>query len=219
MAPVLYRAVQRISAHRRSPNTPTCAAWRFAIGQDIELIYEPNDRQALVPARERDIAAREGRADDERWHRTREGRRIYCSGVVTPISDASFNGFAKTVRDLTARKQREDANREALAREQAALEQALSSNQLKDEFIAVLSHELKHPLNLIGVKTEMLPRLPETRDIPAVREAAASIRAAVRAQAQARIDENQKLADLLRAAVGTATLGSVSERTKDPSAT
>ncbi|PLP99542.1 CheR family methyltransferase [Cupriavidus pauculus] len=154
------------------------------IGQDIELIYEPNDRQALVPARERDVAAKEERADDERWYRTREGRRVYCSGVVTPISDASFSGFAKIVRDLTTRKQREDANREALAREQAAREQALSSNQLKDEFIAILSHELKHPLNLIGVKAEMLPRFPEARQIAAVRDAAASIRQAVRTQAQ-----------------------------------
>jgi two-component system CheB/CheR fusion protein len=154
------------------------------IGQDIELIYELNDRRALVPARERDIAARDGRADDERWHRTKEGRRIYCSGVVTPIADASFSGFAKIVRDLTARKQREDADREALTREQTAREQALSSNQLKDEFIAVLSHELKHPLNLIGVKAEMLPRLPEARHIAAVRDAAAAIRQAVRTQAQ-----------------------------------
>ncbi|MBT2790408.1 CheR family methyltransferase [Paraburkholderia strydomiana] len=154
------------------------------LGQDIELVYEPNDRQALVPARERETAANDGRADDERWHRTKEGRRIYCSGVVTPILDASFSGFAKIVRDLIARKQHEDANREALAREQAAREQALSSNQLKDEFIAILSHELKHPLNLIGVKAEMLPRLPEARHIAGVRDAAASIRQAVRAQAQ-----------------------------------
>lgn len=172
------------------------------IGQDVELIYEPNDRQALVPARERDIATREGRADDERWHRTKDGRRIFCSGVVTPISDTSFSGFAKIVRDLTSRKQSEDANREALAREQAAREQALSSNQLKDEFIAVLSHELRHPLNLIGVKSEMLPRLPETRDIPAVREAADSIRQAVRAQAQI-IDD---LLDLSRIQTGKLAL-------------
>ncbi|HDR9318918.1 CheR family methyltransferase [Burkholderia vietnamiensis] len=172
------------------------------IGQDVEMLYEPNDRQALVPARERDVATREGRADDERWHRTKDGRRIFCSGVVTPISDTSFNGFAKIVRDLTQRKQAEDANREALAREQAAREQALSSNQLKDEFIAVLSHELRHPLNLIGVKSEMLPRLPETRDIPAVREAADSIRQAVRAQAQI-IDD---LLDLSRIQTGKLAL-------------
>jgi len=153
-------------------------------GLNIELIYEPNDRQALVAARERDIAARDGRADDERWHRTKSGRRIYCSGVVTPITDGSFSGYAKIARDLTERKLREEASREALIREQAAREQALSSSQLKDEFIAVLSHELKHPLNLIGVKAEMLPRLPETRDIAAVRDAAWWIRQAVRTQAQ-----------------------------------
>ncbi|MDR5856579.1 CheR family methyltransferase [Caballeronia sp. LZ062] len=154
------------------------------LGRDIEMLYEPNDRHALVPARERETALKEGRADDERWHRTRDGRRIYCSGVVTPISDASFSGFGKIVRDLTERKLREDASREALEQEQTAREQALSANQLKDEFIAVLSHELKHPLNLIGVKSEMLPRLPEVRHIAAVREAALSIKQAVRSQAQ-----------------------------------
>lgn len=172
------------------------------LGQDIELIYEPNDRQALMPARERDIGAKEGRADDERWHRTKDGRRIYCSGVVTPTADTSFSGFAKIVCDLTARKQREEANREALAREQSAREQASSASQLKDEFIAVLSHELKHPLNLISVKTEMLPRLPEVRHVAAVREATASIRQAVRSQAQV-IDD---LLDWSRIQTGKLTL-------------
>jgi two-component system CheB/CheR fusion protein len=172
------------------------------VGQNIELIYEHNDRQALQPAKERDTATKEGRADDERWHRTKEGRRIFCSGVVTPIVDTSFNGFAKILRDLTARKLREDAAREALAREQAAREQALSANQLKDEFIAVLSHELKHPLNLIGVKAEMLPRLPEVRHLPVVWEAAASIRHAVRSQAQM-IDD---LLDLSRIQTGKLAL-------------
>nr|WP_315591879.1 chemotaxis protein CheB [uncultured Cupriavidus sp.] len=172
------------------------------LGQDVELIYESPDRQKLVPARERETATKEGRADDERWYRTKDGRRIYCSGVVTPIIDTSFHGFAKIARDLTARKLHEDANREALAREQAAREQALSANQLKDEFFAVLSHELKHPLNLIGVKAEMLPRLPEVREITAVRETAWSIQQAVRSQAQI-IDD---LFDLSRVQTGKLAL-------------
>ncbi|MCE4547436.1 MULTISPECIES: hypothetical protein [unclassified Caballeronia] len=85
--------------------------------------------------------------------------------MVTPISDPSFTGFAKIARDLTERKLREDANREALAHEHAEREKETLSNQLKDDFIAMLSHELKHPLNLIGMKAEILPRLPETRGI------------------------------------------------------
>lgn len=172
------------------------------IGKSVEAIYEANDRQTSVPAHERDTATKEGRADDERWYRTKDGRRIYCSGVVTPITDTSFSGFAKIVRDLTARKLQEEASRDALAKEQAAREQALNASQLKDEFIAVLSHELKHPLNLIGVKAEMLPRLPEVRNVAAVREAATAIRQAVRSQAQI-IDD---LLDLSRVQTGKMAL-------------
>jgi two-component system CheB/CheR fusion protein len=172
------------------------------LGKDISVIYDPADRAARVPAREREIAEREGRADDERWHITRDDRRVYCSGVVTPISDPSFTGFAKIARDLTERKLREDANREALAHEHAEREKETHSNQLKDDFIAMLSHELKHPLNLIGMKAEILPRLPETRGIEVVRETADSIRRAVRGQAQI-IDD---LLDLSRVRTGKLAL-------------
>ncbi|SAK91509.1 chemotaxis protein [Caballeronia hypogeia] len=172
------------------------------VGRNIALIYSREDREARVPARERETAAREGRADDDRWHITRDERRVYCSGVVTPISDPSFTGFAKIVRDLTERKLREDASREALAHEHAEREKASLSNQLKDDFIAMLSHELKHPLNLIGMKAEILPRLPQTRGVEAVRETADSIRRAVRAQARI-IDD---LLDLSRVRTGKLAL-------------
>jgi two-component system, chemotaxis family, CheB/CheR fusion protein len=175
------------------------------IGKNIALIYAPADRAAQIPAREREIAARDGRADDERWHVTRDDRRVYCSGVVTPISDPSFTGFAKIARDLTERKLREDANREALAHEHAEREKETLSNQLKDDFIAMLSHELKHPLNLIGMKAEILPRLPETRGIEVVQETADSIRRAVRSQAQI-IDD---LLDLSRVRTGKLALSIV----------
>jgi len=44
----------------------------------------------------------------------------------------------------------------------------------------VLSHELKHPLNLINVKAEMLPRLPEARGVTAIVEAADAINLSAR---------------------------------------
>ncbi|SAK52550.1 signal transduction histidine kinase with CheB and CheR activity [Caballeronia hypogeia] len=172
------------------------------LGKNISLIYDPADRDARVPALERETALREGRADDDRWHITRDDRRVYCSGVVTPISDPSFTGFAKIARDLTERKLREDANRDALAHEHAEREKASLSNQLKDDFIAMLSHELKHPLNLIGMKAEILPRLPETRGIEVVRQTADTIRRAVRGQAQI-IDD---LLDLSRVRTGKLAL-------------
>jgi len=72
-----------------------------AIGRSIELIFTAEDRVAEVPARERETALRDGRADDERWHVAKSGRRVFCSGVVTPLSDPKFTGFAKIARDLT----------------------------------------------------------------------------------------------------------------------
>jgi two-component system, chemotaxis family, CheB/CheR fusion protein len=172
------------------------------VGHSVSLIYEQNDGAQKRPAREREIAQRDGRADDEGWYVTKDGKRVYCSGVVTPVADASFTGFAKIARDLTERKRREDANQQALEHEQQQREKEVLSNQLKDDFIAVLSHELKHPLNLIGVKAEMLPRLPETRGIVSVRETAESIRRAVRSQAQI-IDD---LLDLSRIRTGKLAL-------------
>ncbi|CAH2789746.1 MAG: Chemotaxis protein methyltransferase CheR (EC [uncultured Caballeronia sp.] len=44
---------------------------------------------------------------------------MYCSGVVTPLSDPKFTGYAKIARDLTERKTQEDARQSQLAEERA----------------------------------------------------------------------------------------------------
>jgi len=69
---------------------------------------------------------------------------------------------------------------------------------LKDEFLAVMSHELKHPLNLIHVNAELLARLPEVRESAAVARAAEVIRRTVLSQAKI-IDD---LLDLSRVRTG-----------------
>lgn len=47
-----------------------------------------------------------------------------------------------------------------------------------------MSHELRNPLNLIQLNAELLGRLPQTRDIPAVQRAAGIIRRTVTSQAK-----------------------------------
>ena len=73
------------------------------VGKPIDLIFVPEDRPS-APLAERETAKKEGRAEDERWHLRKDGRKIYCSGVMTWIDTVAFKGLAKIARDLTDRK-------------------------------------------------------------------------------------------------------------------
>jgi PAS domain S-box-containing protein len=53
------------------------------------------------------------------------------------------------IRDISERKQAEDARKKLLEREQSAREKAEELNQIKDQFLAVCSHELRTPLTPI----------------------------------------------------------------------
>lgn len=54
----------------------------------------------------------------------------------------------------------------------------------RDEFLAVVSHELKHPLNLITANTELIGRSAEARSNAVIARAADTIRRTVLGQAQ-----------------------------------
>jgi two-component system, chemotaxis family, CheB/CheR fusion protein len=173
-----------------------------AMGQSGELIYTPEDRGAAVFSRELGVARGEGRAHDDRWHQRSDGERIFCSGITTPLHQGGFHGFAKIARDMTIEKQREREREELLRAEKASRERAQSAVQLKDEFLAVMSHELKHPLNLIMMNAELIGRSPSTQDDPGVRRLAGTIRKTV--EGQARIIDD--LLDLSRLNTGKMAL-------------
>jgi PAS domain S-box-containing protein len=64
--------------------------------------------------------------------------------------------LARQAADLLEQRQTEAERQQVLAREQAAREEAERANRIKDEFLAVLSHELRSPLNPILGWTQLL---------------------------------------------------------------
>ncbi|HLI19002.1 MAG TPA: ATP-binding protein, partial [Rhodanobacteraceae bacterium] len=149
-------------------------------GQSIERLFTPEDREAGRPRREMQLAEQTGRAEDTRWHLTKGGERVFCSGLMSYVKTARFRGYIKIVSDATmAELRRRDESNAIIA---AARSEGAASGAMKDEFLAVISHELKNPLNLISVSTEVLARMPQARESPSMQSALEMIRRAIRGQ-------------------------------------
>jgi PAS domain S-box-containing protein len=85
-----------------------------------------------------------------------EVRSIY--GRAVPLRDEAgeIRGVIGAFLDVSDRKRVEQEREQLLIREQAAREQAEMTNRIKDEFLTVLSHELRSPLNPILGWTKLL---------------------------------------------------------------
>jgi PAS domain S-box-containing protein len=84
---------------------------------------------------------------------TRDGLRTYLS-VKFPLRDAAGDPYALggISTDITERKRMEEALRQQT-------EALVSADQAKDQFLAVLGHELRNPLSAISNAAQLLERL------------------------------------------------------------
>jgi PAS domain S-box-containing protein len=132
----------------------------------------PADR-ARVEAVVREAAER-GREFAVEHRIVRPGGEVrVLSARGTVLVDEAGRPYAMlgTGQDITERKVAE-SEREALVREQVARREAEASSRAKDEFLAVLSHELRNPLAPIRSAVELLrgraagdPELAFARDV------------------------------------------------------
>jgi len=86
-----------------------------AVGRHFSLFYGPDDLESEKPRRELEIAAREGRIEDEGWRVRKGGERFWVNTVITALRNdkGELTGFAKVTRDLTARRHAEEELRQS----------------------------------------------------------------------------------------------------------
>ncbi len=139
------------------------------VGLPLAILFTPEDRNQGTPEWELQTAKDHGRASDDRWHVRKDGSRFWCSGMLMAVRDGqgSVRSYVKVMRDLTERKMNED---ELRARAEALLE----ADRRKNEFLAMLSHELRNPLAPILMSLHLLKR-QDSIDDPILQESRAMI--------------------------------------------
>jgi PAS domain S-box-containing protein len=111
------------------------------IGEHFSRFYTDEDKEADLPRRALEIASREGRFEKEGWRVRKDGTRFWASVIIDAIrleEDDTLIGFAKVTRDVTEKRQAQ----EALERAQQELFQAQ-----KMEAVGQLTGGVAHDFN------------------------------------------------------------------------
>ena len=110
------------------------------VGRHFSVFYPAAKVAEAFPQYELDVAAREGRFEDEGWRVRKDGSQFWANVVITALRNAAGElvGFAKVTRDLTERRAAEEQARN-LAAEQAARAEA----ERRGEQLRMLSEQLE----------------------------------------------------------------------------
>jgi PAS domain S-box-containing protein len=86
------------------------------IGQHFSKFYPEEDLKARKPWHELEVAAEEGRFEDEGWRLRKDGSRFWANVIITAIKDEDGRllGFGKVTRDLTEKRRAHLKLQEAL---------------------------------------------------------------------------------------------------------
>ncbi len=85
------------------------------LGKHFSVFYPKEALDRDWPARELELASKEGRIEDEGWRVRKDGSLFWASVAITALRNAKgeVRGFAKITRDLTERRRQEELLRQS----------------------------------------------------------------------------------------------------------
>ena len=133
------------------------------LGQHFSRFYNEEDVRAGKCEHELEVAARDGKFEEESWRVRKDGAQFWASVVITAVrgSDGTLLGFAKVTRDLTER----ERERTARAQAEAAAQEMQRQQHEREMFVAVLGHDLRNPVSAIDMAANHLIRMDSLPDV------------------------------------------------------
>lgn len=176
--------------------------WPQDAQQGWAAAVHPDDRATIIRVWEAAQTARavlevEGRV----WHAlSAEYHHCWARGVPLLAPDGTLRQWVGMIEDVHARRQAELENEDLLRVAERARREAEAASQAKDEFLAVLSHELRSPLQTMLTWVGILRAAPGPS--PETEHALAALLQSMRTQEQLIND----LLDVSRIVSGTFTV-------------
>src|SRR3984957_12673021 len=140
------------------------------IGKHFSIFYPEEDIRAGKPARELEVATKEGRFEDEGWRLRKDGSRFWANVILTAIKDdtGTLIGFGKVTRDFTGKilasealrreiRERTEAQRKLHDSEKSLRQLSLRLLQTQDEERRRIGRDLHDSVGqyLVGLKMKV----------------------------------------------------------------